>query len=68
MNQPGGDNLLVQARSALLDALHALHDHRDALIVIGAQAVYLRSGARRRRVGRVDEGQRPRRQPARPQR
>ncbi|EHI43554.1 hypothetical protein OPAG_06833 [Rhodococcus opacus PD630] len=45
MNQPGGDNLLVQARSALLDALHALDDHRDALIVIGAQAVYLRSGA-----------------------
>ncbi|KAF0958013.1 hypothetical protein [Rhodococcus sp. T7] len=45
MNQPGGDNLLVEARSALLDALHALDDHRDALIVIGAQAVYLRSGA-----------------------
>ncbi|MDF3310006.1 hypothetical protein P3H15_33870 [Rhodococcus sp. T2V] len=45
MNQPGGDNLLVQARSALLDALHALDEHRDALIVIGAQAVYLRSGA-----------------------
>ncbi|MFE5702802.1 hypothetical protein [Rhodococcus koreensis] len=45
MNQPGGDNLLAEARSALLDALHALHEHRDALIVIGAQAVYLRSGA-----------------------
>ncbi|WP_182263319.1 nucleotidyl transferase AbiEii/AbiGii toxin family protein [Rhodococcus sp. UFZ-B548] len=45
MNQPGGDNLLVQARSALLDALEALDQHRDALIVIGAQAVYLRSGA-----------------------
>ena len=45
MNQPGGDNLLAEARSALLDALHALDDHRDALIVIGAQAVYLRSGA-----------------------
>lgn len=42
MNQPGGDNLLVQARSALLDALD---QHRDSLIVIGAQAVYLRSGA-----------------------
>lgn len=45
MNQPGGDNLLAEARSALLDALHALDEHRDALIVIGAQAVYLRSGA-----------------------
>jgi len=45
MNQPGGDNLLAETRSALLDALHALDDHRDALIVIGAQAVYLRSGA-----------------------
>lgn len=45
MNPSGGDNLLVHARSALLDALHALDEHRDALIVIGAQAVYLRSGA-----------------------
>ncbi|ORI19592.1 nucleotidyl transferase AbiEii/AbiGii toxin family protein [Rhodococcus sp. 1168] len=45
MNQPGDDNLIIQARSALLDALHALEEHRDALIVIGAQAVYLRSGA-----------------------
>jgi len=45
MNPLGGDNLLVHARSALLDALDALEAHRDALIVIGAQAVYLRSGA-----------------------
>ncbi len=45
MNQPGDDNLLVQARSTLLDALDALDQHRDSLIVIGAQAVYLRSGA-----------------------
>ena len=45
MNQPGGDNLLIQARSALLDALDALDQHRDSLIVIGVQAVYLRSGA-----------------------
>ena len=37
---PPGDSptLLVQARSALLDALEALSEHRDAVIVIGAQA------------------------------
>jgi len=45
MNPPGDDNLLVHARSALLDALDALQAHHGALIVIGAQAVYLRSGA-----------------------
>ena len=38
------DDLLVQTRSALLDALEALIDHRDAVIVIGAQAVYLHTG------------------------
>ena len=38
------DNLLVQARSALLDALEALSEHRDAVIVIGAQAIYLHTG------------------------
>lgn len=37
------DNLLIAARSALLDALTALNDHRDR-VVVGAQAVYLRSG------------------------
>lgn len=40
----GSDNLLVQARSALLDALDALSEHRDAVIVIGAQAIYLHTG------------------------
>ncbi|WP_187977305.1 hypothetical protein [Mycetocola sp. JXN-3] len=39
-----GVDLLVRARSVLLDALDALWDHRDAIIVIGAQAVYLRTG------------------------
>lgn len=37
-------DLLVRARSVLLDALNALQDHSDAVIVIGAQAVYLRTG------------------------
>jgi hypothetical protein len=48
MSSPGAaeDDLLVQSRSALLDALEALGAHRDAVIVIGAQAIYLRtSGA-----------------------
>ena len=35
------DALYVAARRALLDALEALGDHREALVVIGAQAVYL---------------------------
>ena len=37
------DDLLVQSRSALLDALEALAEHRDAVVIIGAQAIYLRS-------------------------
>jgi hypothetical protein len=45
MNQPGGADLLVAARSALLDALEALREHIDAVIVVGAQAVYLHTGA-----------------------
>jgi hypothetical protein len=40
---PAGDaELLVAARSALLDALDA---HREALVLIGAQAIYLHTGA-----------------------
>lgn len=45
MNRYGAvDDLLVGARSALLDALEALNEQRDAVVVVGAQAVYLRSG------------------------
>lgn len=46
MSNPGDDtaDLLVRARAALLDALDALREHHDAVIVIGAQAVYLRTG------------------------
>ncbi len=43
---PGeADDLLVEARSVLLDALLALAEQRDSIIVIGAQAVYLHTGA-----------------------
>jgi len=43
---PAGDaDLLVAARSALLDALTALAAHREALVLIGAQAIYLHTDA-----------------------
>ena len=41
---PGGDNLIVEARAALLDAVAALEAHKDAVILIGAQAIYLHTG------------------------
>jgi len=34
---------MVEARRALLDALDALVDHRGSLVLVGAQAVYLRT-------------------------
>jgi hypothetical protein len=45
MSKPGEvSNLIVEARAALLDALTALDDHRASVVVVGAQAVYLRCG------------------------
>lgn len=38
------DNLLVQARSALLDALSAIEAHSASVVIIGAQAIYLQTG------------------------
>ncbi len=38
------DELYVLARRVLLDALEALGPHRRALVLVGAQAVYLRVG------------------------
>jgi len=46
--KPTGDSddaLLVRVRSVLLDALVALDAHRDSVVVIGAQAVYLHTGS-----------------------
>lgn len=37
------DLFMVAARAALLDALEALGAHRDSVVVIGAQAIYLRT-------------------------
>ncbi len=45
MSAPGDVDLLVAARAALLDALDALVGQRDALVLIGAQAIYLHTGA-----------------------
>ena len=39
------DELYVLARRVLLDALDALGPHRDAAILVGAQAIYLHTGA-----------------------
>jgi hypothetical protein len=38
-----GHALYVVARRVLLDALVALHDQEDAITIVGAQAIYLRS-------------------------
>lgn len=38
------DPIYVAARRALLDVLEALGAHRDALILVGAQAIYLHTG------------------------
>lgn len=38
------DELYVVARRVLLDALDALGEHRTAVVLVGAQAVYLRVG------------------------
>jgi hypothetical protein len=45
MSHAGDAELLVAARAALLVALDALADQRDALVLIGAQAIYLHTGA-----------------------
>lgn len=39
------DPYYVAARRVLIDALEDLAEHRDAIVVVGAQAVYLRTGA-----------------------
>ncbi|MGE9807214.1 hypothetical protein ACQQCC_01870, partial [Janibacter sp. G1551] len=36
---------VIMARTGLLDALEALQSHLDALVVVGAQAIYLHTGS-----------------------
>jgi hypothetical protein len=38
------DPLYRAARSVLLDALEALHDHRSSIVLVGAQAIYVHAG------------------------
>lgn len=38
------DPLYVVAREVLLDALEALADHRESIVLVGAQAIYLHTG------------------------
>jgi hypothetical protein len=38
------DDPYVRARRVLLDALEALNEHRNAVILVGAQAIYLHVG------------------------
>lgn len=44
MKMPGAADLYIQARRALLDALEALEQHRNAIVLVGAQAIYLYTG------------------------
>ena len=45
MKTPGEpDPLYVLARTALLDALDALEPHLDAVVLVGAQAIYVHAG------------------------
>jgi len=39
----GPPPLMVEARRVLMEALDALADHRGSLVLVGAQAVYLRT-------------------------
>lgn len=39
------DELYVRARRALLDASDALSPHLDSIVLVGAQAIYLHTGA-----------------------
>ncbi len=45
MSLPGGNELIAAARGVLLDALEALADQREAVVLVGAQAVFLHTGA-----------------------
>lgn len=45
MSRHGDADLMRHARMVLLDALEALEEHRAALVLIGAQAIYLHTDA-----------------------
>jgi len=41
---PGASDLYIRARGILLDALEALEQHRGAVVLVGAQAIYIHTG------------------------
>jgi hypothetical protein len=43
-SEPVYDPLYIRARQVLLDALEALQAHRNAVLLVGAQAIYLHAG------------------------
>jgi hypothetical protein len=45
MSTSGDADLLIASRRALLDALEALRPHLDAVVVVGAQAIYMHTDA-----------------------
>jgi len=47
MKTPGAADILIAARRVLLDAMDALDEHRSALVLVGAQAIYLHTGSTR---------------------
>jgi hypothetical protein len=42
---PGADKVRADARATLLDAVEALDAHKASVILVGAQAIYLRTGS-----------------------
>jgi predicted nucleotidyltransferase len=44
MSPSGDTDLLIASRRALLDALGALRPHLEAVVVVGAQAIYMHTG------------------------
>jgi hypothetical protein len=45
MSVSGDAEVMIAARSALLTALEALRGHRSSIVLVGAQAIYLHTGA-----------------------
>ena len=45
MKTPGDADVVVRGRAALLDALDALSEHRRAVVLVGAQAIYLHTSS-----------------------
>lgn len=56
---PAVDPEYVEARRVLLDALEALGPHRKAVVLVGAQAIYLRVGEGNLRANQAEAPSQP---------